>query len=230
MATKTTEPAESVTPRPAPPAEAGVTNPPSSSLVDGPCSETRSPLLNIVRGCRPRWTTVAALLVGLLLGAAGLATFQASGTVPPPPVGGNLAAETDSDFVLSVREPYLTRMAAQQAAAIQGPVPFENVRVNILPGQQLRLLADIRFMGQRFELSTLMTVGVVNRRIQLQAGEAQLGTLVLPVDLQETLAQPINRELAQLFDSGQFDVLDVATATDRLIVRLVEKRPAGPSR
>ena len=177
-----------------------------------------------------RWPLAAALLVGVLLGAVSLAGFQASGAVPPPPLGGNIALEASSDLVLTIREPYLSRIAAQQVAAAPSLVPFENVRVNVLPGDRLRVLADIPFMGQRFQASALMTVGVADGRIKLSVREALLGTLLLPVDLDAMFAQPINQELAELVEAGQFDVLHVGTAADRLVLHLSARNAPPPLR
>lgn len=177
----------------------------------------------------PRWVRrslapIVALVVGMMLGAAALATFQASGVVPQPPVGGNLSAEASSDVILNLREGYLTRLAVQRAGLAQGPIPFENVRINVLPGQRLRLLGEIPFMGQRWQASAMMTVGVVQRRIRVDVRDAQVGALLLPIDLEALVAQPLNAELARLFEDGDFDVLDVATTEDRLVVRLAAKR------
>ena len=177
-----------------------------------------------------QWPLAVALLVGTLLGAAALAGFQAYGAVPPPPFRGDLALEAGSDLVLTIREPYLSRIAAQQVAAAPSLVPFENVRVNVLPGDRLRVLADVPFMGQRFQASALMTVGVAERRIKLQVQEVLLGTLILPLDLDALFAQPINRELAQLVEDGGFEVLHVGTAADRLVLHLAARNAPPPAR
>jgi hypothetical protein len=174
------------------------------------------------------WPVVVALVLGTLIGAAGLAGFQAYGAVPPPPLGGNLAVAADSDLVLTIREQYLSRIAAQQVASVPSLVPFENVRVNILPGDRLRATGDIPFMGQRFQASAMMSVGVAERKIKLQVQEVMLGTLLLPIDLDAIFAQPINRELAQIIEDGQFDVLHVGTASDRLVLHLASRSAAAP--
>ena len=171
------------------------------------------------------WPVAVALLLGAALGAAALAGFQAYGAVPPPPLRGSVAAEADSDLILTIREPYLSQIAAQQVAATPSLVPFENVRVNVLPGDRLRVLGDIPFMGQRFQASASMTVGVADRQIKLQVREVLLGTLLLPVDLDAIFAQPINRELAELVEAGGFEVLHVATAADRLVLHLAQRTP-----
>ena len=177
------------------------------------------------RRCRsgrlPGWWIGLAFVAGLAIGAAVLATFQASGAIPPPPVNANVLAEASSDIILNVREPYLTKVAQQRAEATQGPVRFENPRVNVLPGDRLRVVGDVPFMGQRFQAAALMTVGVADRRVKLQVRDVQIGNLRLPMDLDAAIAQPINAELARLVEEGQFDVIDVATAEDRLVVRLV---------
>ena len=75
-------------------------------------------------------------------------------------------------------------------------------------------------MGQRFQVSTLMTVGVMARRVRVDARDMQLGNLVLPIDVDGLLAQPINQELGRMIDDGQFDVAEVTTDDDRIVVRL----------
>lgn len=177
---------------------------------------------------RRQWPLAAALLLGTLVGAAALAGFQAYGAVPPPPLGGNVAVAADSDLVLTIREQYLSRIAAQQVAMVPSLVPFENVRVNVLPGDRLRATGDIPFMGQRFQASAMMSVGVAERKIKLQVQEVMLGTLLLPIDLDAIFAQPINRELAQIIEDGQFDVLHVGTASDRLVLYLASRSAAAP--
>ncbi len=178
-----------------------------------------------IRSCRvPGWKILLAFVCGLALGAAALATFQASGAIPPPPLEGNILAEANSDIILNIRQPYLTKVAQQRAATTQGPVPFENPRVNVMPGQRLEVVGDVPFMGQRFQAAALMTVGVVDRRVKLQVREVHVGTLRLPIDLDAAIAQPINAELARLVEDGQFD------AEDRLVLRLVSTTPSRPPR
>ncbi len=95
-------------------------------------------------------------------------------------------------------------------------------------GDRLRATGDIPFMGQRFQASAMMSVGVAERKIKLQVQEVMLGTLLLPIDLDAIFAQPINRELAQIIEDGQFDVLHVGTASDRLVLYLASRSAAAP--
>lgn len=178
----------------------------------------------VPKRARPFLWALLGLLVGLMLGTATLATFQASGVIAPPPIGGNLGAEAASDVVLALRQPYLSRLAAERMATVQAPIVLENVRIDVLPNERLRLLGDVPFMGQRWQAFAMMNIGVAERRIRVQVREVQVGTLVLPLDLDAVVAQPINAELARMVDESLFDVIDVATAEDRVIVRLAERR------
>lgn len=172
---------------------------------------------------------VVAWSLGVIIGAAGIVGFQASGTLPPPPLATGVG-ETDSDLILTIRESYISRTAAQQVATVPSLVPLENVRVNILPNDRLRVLADVPFMGQRFQASALMSVGVVERRVRVQVQEAQLGTLLLPLDLDALFAQPINRELAALLEASQFEAVRVVTTSDRLVVSLASRSATATPR
>lgn len=189
--------------------------------------EPTLPMRLLPRWVRCRRNTALAAVVGAVLGALTLTLFQAVGAVDPPPLGLNQALEAESDLILSVREPYLTSIAARRAAQAEGPVPFENVRVDVQPGERLIVLGDVRFMGQSFRATALMTVGVVNRRVRLRAESFHIGAIQVPIDLEQLVAEPINRELAEMFNTGQFAPIDVATSSDRLVVRLVEQPSAG---
>ena len=182
-----------------------------------------STTLSWPRRLLPRLSTAVALVLGALVGAAALATIQAYGLVSPPPVRGSGGTYADEDVVLTLREAYLGRIAADHVAAVPTLVPVENIRLNVLPGQRLRVFGDVAFFGQRWQLSALMTVGVVDRRVRLQTQEVQVGTLVLPIDVDGIVAEPINRELDALIEENQFDVIEVATTTDRLVVRLAAR-------
>jgi hypothetical protein len=178
-----------------------------------------------IRGwCRRRFGTGLTFLIGAAIGAAALATCQASGVVSPPPAGGNVAAEAESDIILTIREPYLSRLAAEQTAGLQLPVPLEDVRVDLLPGRHVRLLGNVRFMGQRVELAAPMTVAVNQRQVRLAASTLELGALAVPIDLDQLVAEPINREAARLVADGRFEVVDVTTTNDQLILRLTARQ------
>jgi hypothetical protein len=189
-----------------------------------PRPEPASPLSDALRrlgvGGRPRRSTVLAFLAGALLGPLILLLVQALSVRPSTAVGTRGPGEGGNDLVLTLQEPYLSLAAQQRLASIPAPIRLENVRVDVLPGERVVLLGEAPFMGQRFEVSTLMTVGVVGRRVHVDAGDVQLGNLTLPIDVDGLLAQPINQELGRMVDDGQFDVAEVTTGDDRIVVRL----------
>jgi hypothetical protein len=189
-----------------------------------PRPEPAGPLAGALRrlgvGGRPRRSTVLAFLAGALLGPLVLLLVQAMSVRPSTTVGTRGPGGSGNDLVLTIQEPYLSLIAEQRLATIPAPIRLENVRVDVLPGERLVLLADVPFMGQRFQVSTLMTVGVMARRVRVDARDMQLGNLVLPIDVDRLLAQPINQELRRMIDDGQFDVAEVTTDDDRIVVRL----------
>ena len=189
-----------------------------------PRPEPAGPLAGALRRLgvagRPRRSTVLAFLAGALLGPLVLLLVQAMSVRPSTTVGTRGPGGSGNDLVLTIQEPYLSLIAEQRLATIPAPIRLENVRVDVLPGERLVLLADVPFMGQRFQVSTLMTVGVMARRVRVDARDMQLGNLVLPIDVDRLLAQPINQELRRMIDDGQFDVAEVTTDDDRIVVRL----------
>jgi len=178
---------------------------------------------------RPRWATILAFILGAILGPAVLLMVQALSAPRAESIGPRISAASGQDLVLTLQEPYLTSLVQQRLAAIQGPVRLENPRIDVMPGERLVLIAEVPFMGQRFEASALMAVGVVDRLVRLDAREVMLGSLVLPIDIDALLTQPINRELAQMARDGQLDVVAVTTSDDRMTVRLSPRGSAPPS-
>ena len=189
-----------------------------------PRPEPARPLAGALRrlgvGGRPCRATVLAFLAGALLGPLVLLAVQALSARHSTAVGTRGPGGGGNDLVLTIQEPYLSLIAEQRLVSIPAPIRLENVRVDVLPGERLVLLADVPFMGQRFQVSTLMTVGVMARRVRVDARDMQLGNLVLPIDVDGLLAQPINQELGRMVDDGQFDVAEVTTGDDRIVVRL----------
>lgn len=233
-----------------------VRRPPDAQLMGGAADPAPGPWPPSPDRARPgtgrrrswvRWGGVLllTLIVGGALGAAVLAGVQAFGTIPPPPIGGNLAAEASSDVILNIRQPYLTRLATQHVALLSSSggapgttIAMENVRVDVLPAQRLRLLGETRIMGLPVQASVLATVRAERGRVQIQVPEqVEVGSFSLPaanvlggMSLDTLLAQPINAELAHLVEGSGFEVLDVATAEDRLVVRLAATPAAAPAR
>lgn len=170
------------------------------------------------------WLRALILLLGMLLGAALLATFQATGTLPPPPVGDG-TTELESDVVLSIRESYLNRMIAERGADPATAGPIQNLQVELQPNRRLAFVGDVTVLNQRLRANAGGMVGVVDGRVQVQVDEVRVGTLRLPADLGNLVAQPINAELERLAADDHFQIVDVATATDRIVIRLA----AAPS-
>lgn len=165
------------------------------------------------------WLRALILLLGMLLGAALLATFQATGNLPPPPVGDG-TAELESDVVLSIREAYLNRVIAERASDPAAASPIQNLQVELHPNRRLAFVGDVQVFNQRLKANANGIVGVADGRIQVQVDEVQVGTLRLPAELGNLVAQPINVELERLAPDDQFRIVDVATATDRIVIRL----------
>ena len=193
--------------------QASATTPPSlpdgSAADPGPVPRRRSRFGFL-------WLRLLILLLGMLLGAALLATFQATGTIPPTPVGDG-AAELESDIVVSVRESYLNRQIAERAAAA-GPV--QNLQVELQPNRRLTFVGDVQVLNQRLRANANGSLGVSDGRVQVQVEEVRVGTLRLPADLGRVVAEPMNAELQRLAADDQFRIVDVATATDRIVIRL----------
>ena len=220
-----------------------IARPPESSDSGAPTGENESaPPPDLSRGGRstrllrgvgwarrPRWTTILAFILGAILGPAVLLTVQALSAPRAASIGPRISAAGGQDLVLTLQEPYLSALVQQRLAAVQGPVRLENPRIDVVPGERLVLIAEVPFMGQRFEASALMAVGVVDGLARLDAREVMLGSLVLPIDIDGLLTQPINRELAQMARDGQLDVVEVTTSDDRMMVRLSPRGP-GPAR
>lgn len=165
------------------------------------------------------WLRALILLLGMLLGAALLATFQATGAVPPPPVGDG-TAELESDVVLSIRESYLNRVIAERASDPAAAGPIQNLRVELHPNRRLQFVGDVLVLNQWLQANADGALGVADGRIHVAVDEVRVGRLRLPVQLGALIAQPINAELERLTVDDQFRIVDVATATDRIIVRL----------
>ena len=170
------------------------------------------------------WRRALILVLGILLGAALLATFQATGALPPPPVGDG-TAELESDVVVSVRESYLNRVIAENSADPAAAGPIHNLQVRLQPNRRLSFVGDVYVLNQRLQANAGGTIGVADGRIQVQVDEVRVGMLRLPADLGKLVAEPINAELERLAADDQFRIVDVATATDRVIIRLA----ASPS-
>ena len=179
------------------------------------------------------WLRALILLLGMLLGAALLATFQATGKLPPPPVG-NRNADRESDVIVSIREAYLNRMIAERTADPAQAGPVRNLQVNVQADQRLQFVGEVQVLNQRFQANADGSLGVSDGRVQVQLDEVRVGTLRLPADLGRLIAEPINAELARLVPDDQFRIVDVATVTDRIDVRLAAapsqsgQRPANP--
>jgi len=159
------------------------------------------------------------LVTGMLLGAATLATFQASGALPPPPVG-DVAVDADSDVIVSVRQSYLNRVVAERAAESGGAGPLQDMRIDLEPGRRVILGGDVTVLNQRFRATANGTIGVADGRVQVAFDQVRVGTLTLPVGLGEMVAAPINEELNRVSAGDDFRIVDVATTSDRVIVRL----------
>ena len=170
------------------------------------------------------WLRALILLLGMLLGAALLATFQATGNLPPPPVGDG-TAELESDVVLSIRESYLNRAIAERAADPAAAGPIQNLQVELQPNRRLSFVGDVHVLNQQLQANASGTLGVADGRVQVVVDEVRVGNLRLPADLGRLVAEPINAELARLASDDQFRIVDVATATDRVVIRLA----AAPS-
>ncbi|MDP8924798.1 MAG: hypothetical protein M3O34_18245 [Chloroflexota bacterium] len=171
------------------------------------------------------WKLLLTLVLGMLLGAALLATFQASGSLPPPPIG-DPAAELDSDVIVSIRESYLNRVIAERPTDPAAGGSLQNLKVDLEPGRRLSFVGDVPVMNQRFQANVSCTLGVVDGRIRVTVETVRVGTLALPTGLGDMLAEPLNAELARLVADDQFRIVDVATATDRVIVRLAAADPS----
>jgi hypothetical protein len=161
-----------------------------------------------------------SMLVGAVLGAAALATIQATGTLPPPPIGGDPFAEQDADVVVSLRESYINRLVAEHAARTGAAGPLQNLRVDVLPGRRMEVRGDVAFLNQPLEASASGLLSAADGRVRVEFDAVRVGTLNLPATLGETVAAPINAELDRLSADEQFRIVDVATAADRVIVRL----------
>jgi hypothetical protein len=161
------------------------------------------------------------LLVGLLFGAAILATFQASGALPPPPVG-DAAAAQDSDVDVSVRQSYLNRVVTERAAEAGNAGPLQNVRIDLEPGRRVSLSGDLSgnlaWLNQRVTANGML--GVEDGRVSVHFEQLQVGPFVLLGGFDDMIAAPINAELARLSAGEEFRIVDVATTSDRVIVRL----------
>ncbi len=96
------------------------------------------------------WLRALILLLGMLLGAALLATFQATGKVPPPPPISSRTAELESDIVVSIRESYLNRIIAERTADPAQAGPIQNLRVNVQPDRRLTFTGEVQVLNQRF--------------------------------------------------------------------------------
>lgn len=165
------------------------------------------------------WLRALILLLGMLLGAALLATFQATGNLPPPPLGDG-TAELESDVVLSIRESYLNRVITERASDPAAASPIQNLQVELHPNRRLAFVGDVHVFNQRLRANANGAIGVADGRIQVQVDEVWVGTLRLPAELGSLVAQPINAELEHLAPGDQFRIVDVATATDRIVIRL----------
>lgn len=171
------------------------------------------------RGSGIPWSRLSHLVAGMVLGAAVLATCQATGSLPPTDVG-QLGAALESDVEVSIREAYLNRAIAEQAALNGSPGPIQNVRVDLQPQQRVELTADVSFMNQQLVGTATGLLSVADGRMRVDVDGVQVGSLRLPVGLGELVSEPINAELDRLLADGQFRIAGVATTTDRLIVRL----------
>ena len=170
------------------------------------------------------WLRALILLLGMLLGAALLATFQATGTVPPTPIG-DAAAELESDVVITVRESYLNGMIAERSADSATGGPVQNLQVELQPNRRLAFVGDVQVLNQRLRANAGGSIGVADGRVRVEVDEVRVGTLRLPPDLGRLVAEPVNAELERLAFDEEFRIVDVATATDRIVVRLA----AAPS-
>jgi hypothetical protein len=207
--------------------DGGSAAPPVAEPPGEPEWMSRTPYRLLPRWARCRRSTLLAGLAGTLLGMLTLTLFQGVGAVDPPPIGLNQSLEAESDLILSVRESYLTSIAASEVARLGTPIPLENVRVDVQPGQRIVVIGDGQFMGIRAPAIALMTVGIADSQVRLRAESLHFGALQLPVDLQRMVADPINQQLAQMFNASQFVPIDVATSSDRLVVRLVNVSSPG---
>ena len=159
------------------------------------------------------------LLVGLLFGAAILATFQASGALPPPAVG-DAVADADADVIVSVRQTYLNRVVTERAAEAGNAGPLQDMRIDLEPGRRVILGGDVAVLNQTFRATANGTIGVADGRVRVAFDQIRVGTLNLPVGLGEMVAAPINEELERLSAGEDFRIVDVATTSDRVSVRL----------
>src|SRR3712207_1165038 len=106
------------------------------------------------------WLRALILLLGMLLGAALLATFQATGKLPPPPPITSRTAEQESDVVVSIREAYLNRVIAERTADPAQAGPIRNLQVNVRPDRQLQFVGDVHVFNQRLEANAGGIIGV----------------------------------------------------------------------
>lgn len=171
------------------------------------------------------WLRALILLLGMLLGAALLATFQATGSLPPPPVG-DRAAEQDADVIVSIRESYLNRVIAERAAASAVSGPLQHLELDLEPGGRLSFVGDVLVLNQSLRANASGTVGVADGRIRIDVNAVQVGTLRLPPELGNLVADPVNAELERLAPDDRFRIVDVATASDRIMVRLAAADPS----
>lgn len=121
---------------------------------------------------------VIGLLAGMLVGCMGGAVLIAAGSPSPvAPVAAPPFAPGQAMIEADIAEQYLNRTFLQNAAAYPSPWPVQNGQLDVLPGNRLRFIAQVKSPLGVLMISGTITMIAHDGELQMRIAEVRLGQL-----------------------------------------------------
>jgi hypothetical protein len=144
------------------------------------------------RGC---WVLPLVLLLGLLIGALGLAAAQSliqerlgSAEVPTG------TPDPNPDLTLTLSPGLLTVLVRQSVERGEAPLPIQNVQVQTQPGRVF-LLGRFDLLGRQVDGSIEMTPVLEHGQVRMKVIQARLESVPVPGNIERLVEAPINQRI-----------------------------------
>lgn len=168
------------------------------------------------------WRVLAGLLSGAVLGSCimvlGLALLAPTANIPPPH-----RDDTPGDLTVRLSQPLLSALAAQNVHEVPlgiGTLPFNNVRAQPEPGDQLFIIGEVTPLGlntRRIQVS--LRPCVANGRLAFVVTNVDAGGLPATDLTRESIQNSVNNATNSVKPPlPSVHLARVATTTDAMIL------------